>query len=287
MSLKKLADATRVGGQNDLTKVLGAVAVAGSLYSAFGPKKKVEDKPDLIKDDPFSLAKFTAELNSDARRVAKGHYYYATMWIPGNSQALSKKLTFQCSSINLPGWRAKTQTGKIYGLSYEIATEIEQDPLWMTFNIDIRHQIEELFMNTAKGKMFSLPFLYSSGSVDEKSYSPMYKQDYEFGLSLHVTDEAFQETHIYTFKNCMIKTVQQVQYGAGDIDPTKVSVEVVYEEVVVDVKGKAREVAKENKPPKNKNQLKLGPFQADISGVNQLTDGVSKVPDWFKSPSSI
>lgn len=267
------------GGKNKITDVLGTVAVVGAVYNALFPKTP---KVDPASTDDFSLAKFTAALNADARRLAKGYHYNAMFYLAGD---IKTSLAFQCNKVNLPGWRAKTQTGKIYGVSYEIVVEMEQDPIWVTFNSDIRHKIEEFFFSTRKQSIFDI-----NTSTGVGSYSPKYKNQYQFNMELQVTDENFTPLINYVFDNATIRTVQQVQYGAGDTELSSITCEIVYENVIANRAGAMegrdydRGIAKPNKTAKNKNQLKIGPFQTDISGVNQVLDGFGAVPGWFESP---
>jgi hypothetical protein len=80
----------------------------------------------------------------------------------------------------------------------------------------------------------------------------------------------------------MIRTVQNVEYGAGETEFKEVTIEVVYESITTSQMLTNRTKAPGYKDPKkNKNQLQIGPFSADISLVNQTIDSISNVPDWF------
>lgn len=272
------------GGKNGLTNVMGDVAKVGAVYSALFPKKP---KPDPAAEGDFTLSKFTAELNADARRIAKGYHYVVHFEMSNFAVPnLRKKLTFNCTKATVPGWQVKTQAGKIYGLEYEIATGIEQDPVWLTFNLDIRHQIDALFLDTMKKASFEV---LTDKTYLNGSYSPKYKQSYQFKVILEVTDENFKTIHQYELENSMVKTVQQVQLGSGDTEVASITVQLVYETInMYDFSANVnRQVAPPQKSAKDRNKLKLGPFQADISGVNQVVDGFGKVPDWFSSPDKI
>lgn len=273
------------GGKNGVTNLLGDVAKVGAVYSALFPTKP---KPDPASEGDFTLSKFTAELNADARRIAKGYHYIAKIQSSGKftNTTIEKELTFKCTSMNLPGWKAKTQVGKIYGLEYEIATGIEQDPLWLTFYIDIRHRTETAFMSSVKSNMFAVnpEFVTTSGPG---SMSPKYKDKTQFNLVLELTDENFRPVSEYTLSNAIVKTVQQVQYGSDNIDIAKITVEIVYENISFKSVGSTRASAPPQPTAKDRNKLKLGPFQADISSINQITDGFGKIPDWFSTPEKI
>jgi len=227
-------------------------------------------------------------LNADARRMAKGYHYNAKFHILSGGGEFIKSLTFQCNKVNLPGWRAKTQTGKIYGISYEIVVEMEQDPIWVTFNSDISHKIEEFFFSARKQAIFDI-----NTSTGAGSYSPKYKESYQFNMELEVTDENFTPLIRYVFDNATIKTVQQVQYGAGDTELSSITAEIVYENVIANPAGATpgrdyvRKPAKDNPTAKDRNKLKIGPFQTDISGVNQVLDGFGKVPGWFEDAEKL
>ena len=273
------------GGKNeDLNKVLGGVALIGGIYSALKPPKP---KPEDL--DEFSLAKFTANLNADGRRMAKGYHYTATIFMTtgaGVSPSTARDLTLKCTKVNLPGWRAKTQSGKIYGLAYETVVGIEQDPIWLTFNIDIKHMTETVFMKFVKEALVDARSDLIS-EPEPASYSPKYKEKYQFSMQLQVTDENFQSVGVYTFHNANVKTVQQVQYGSDTTEISTITAEIVYEYVTSKSEGKARDAAPPNKSAKDRNKLKLGPFQTDISGVNQVVDGFGKIPSWFDAPDTL
>lgn len=247
-----------------------AVGIGAGLFGNQFTRKK--QPPASV--DRFSLSAFTAELQKSGFRISKGYHYQ--VYIILAEQELSNSLMFNCNKVTLPGWRAKTQSGKIYGIPYEIATEIEQDPIFMTFNIDIRHRIEQYFMNIRKIATFS-----------PDSYSPEYKEQYQFNMVINVTDENFIPQFSYTLENSMFKTIQNVNYGASDTEMSELTVEVVYEYVTCTDVRNERSISTPNKNKGNPNQLKLGPFSTDISLINQVKDTITNVPSWFTGPTKI
>lgn len=264
-------------GLVSITKPENALMLGAAKWAidAVRATKKQDDPGSSAQSDPFKLSNFTAKLKEDAFRLSKGYYYIVYIFFPDNPDIL-EPLVFHCNKVTLPGWRAKTQQGKIYGIPYEIATELEQDPVWLTFNVDIRHDIENYFMQARKELMF-----------DAKSFSPDYKDKYQFQMLIQVTDENFIPTYEYVLNNAILKTVQNVSYGAGSHELQQITVEVVYEDVTaVDVRVK-RDKAKANPDAVNPNQLRVGPFTADISMVNLAINSVSKIPKWFEGPTKI
>lgn len=265
---------TIVKGLLDLKKpeVAFALGAAKIAADAFGKPKKEEPK-----NDTFSLSAFTAKVKADGFRLTKGYYYVAYIMPQNAAPEEILNMGFHLNRVTLPGWRAKTQVGKIYGLRYEIATELEQDPLWMTFNIDIMHKLEQQFMYTTKASLFNV-----------SSYSPVYKEKVQFNIILYVTDENFVPVHSYTFENCIFRTVHNVQYGSAATDHQEITVEVIYETVKHDIILTARTTDFEKKPDiTSQNQLKIGPFSTDISLVNQVKDTISNIPEWFKGPTKL
>jgi hypothetical protein len=263
--------------QNTLLKVTKIASdprvklAEGLLSGLFGKKKSGDPAPV---PDRFSLSAFTADLQSNGFRISKGYYYQVYIII--GDQQISNSLMFNCNKVTLPGWRAKTQVGKIYGIPYEIATEIEQDPVFMTFNIDVLHMIEQYFMDTRKQVVFS-----------QDSYSPDYKEHYQFNMVINVTDENFIPQFSYTLANSMFKTVQNVNYGAANHDVSEITVEVVYEFVLcTDVRNERSKVMP-TKSGGNPNQLKIGPFSTDISMLNLTKNTITNVPDWFNGATKI
>ena len=238
--------------------------------------------PAAVVKDPFTLSAFAAKVRDDGFRMSKGYYYNVIFTFSDTSWGSTSPLTFHCNKVSLPGWRAKTTEGKIYGLKYEIVSELEQDPVWLTFNVDIMHDIERYFIDSKKQDIFA-----TTTASAVKSFSPKYKNKYQFEMTIQVTDENFIPTYEYKLHNAMVKTVQNINYGASNQEFTEVTVEVVYETIeVVDVKT-ARKKSLPNPPARNKNQLKIGPFTTDISLVNQVTDTLGKIPDWFSGPEKI
>lgn len=265
------------GGLQSLKKPQNAALLGAATWAAGALRKpKKQNEPgSTVQDDPFKVSNFTAKLKRDGFRLSKGYYYNAFLFFTDETD-VSELLVFHCNKVTLPGWRAKTQQGKIYGIPYEIATELEQDPVWLTFNIDIKHKIEEYFFNKKKLLSFS-----------PNSYSPEYKYKYQFQLMIQVTDENFTPVYDYILNNAMVKTVQNVSLGSGNNEFTQVTVEVVYETAQVSDVLTDRKDAKSNPDAKNRNQLRIGPFTSDISAVNQVIDTTSKVPDWFNGPTKI
>lgn len=255
----------------EVAVLLGAAAYGVQKFRS----KSQDDAGSNVHQDPFKLSNFTAALKADGFRLAKGYYYNAFLYFSDRPEIL-EPLVFQCNKVTLPGWRAKTQTGKIYAIEYEIAIEIQQDPCWLSFNVDIRHAIEEYFMNARKISTFS-----------KTSYSPEYKSKYQFQMMIQVTDENFVPMYEYNLNNATVKTIQNINYGSSASETPQVVVEVVYETMsVVDVLT-VRKSSKANPDAINKNQLKIGPFSADISLVNQVKDTISKVPQWFTGAEKI
>jgi len=263
--------------QNTLLKVTKIASdprlklAEGLLGGVFGKKKSSD--PAAIRDR-FSLSAFTADLQRNGFRISKGYYYQVYIILP--EQAVTNSLMFNCNKVTLPGWRAKTQVGKIYGIPYEIATEIEQDPVFMTFNIDVLHMIEQYFMDTRKIATFS-----------PDSYSPDYKEHYQFNMIINVTDENFIPQYSYTLENTMFKTVQNVNYGASNHEISEITVEAVYETVFCTDIRNPRSKALPNSSTGNPNQLHIGPFSTDISMLNLTKNTITNVPDWFSGPTHI
>jgi len=240
--------------------------------------KKNSDKPN--KPDTFSLSEFTAHLSKDGFRLAKNYYYNTFLYFNDvEGGKLGIPILFNCTETLLPGWRTKTQEGKIYGLKYETAIELEQDPVWLTINIDIMHNIEQYFMMNRKELTF-----------DKNSFSPEYKGNYQFELVIQVLDENFKPVNDYHFHNSFVKTVQNINYGADNTDITKVTLEVVYETVSVEevtMSGSRVRDYSKNPDVYNKNQLSVGPFTTDISRLNLGLDIISDIPSWFKGKVKI
>jgi len=249
----------------------------GSLFNA--SNKELNASVSQAEQDPFKVSNFIAKLKRDGQRLTKGYYYTVYMFTP--DLGINELVGFHCNKINLPGWRAKTQSGKIYGISYEITTSIEQDPLWMSFSSDIYHKLESYFMNTMKIGSDIRTF-------GRLTYSPSYKHDAQFQILINVTDENFIPVYQYRFDNCILKTVQQINYSADASGFQEITIEVVYEKVVMDsMSGITRDHPVDNPEVVNKNQIRVGPFSSDISNVNLFTDAVNKIPDWFKGPIKI
>ena len=248
-----------------------------------------EQIPSNTIKDPFSLGAFTANLKNDGFRITKGYYFKVTIF-DGSINSIDNKLSFFCQKAMLPGWRVKTQKTKIYGLDYETSVELEQDPLWLTFNIDIMHEIEDWFLTNHKNRIFS-----------QTDYSPLYKSDYTFNVLIEVTDENFVTVNTYSFNQCLMRTTQTINYGADDHSIKEISVEIVYETVDMKQNLTTRTTSKNNdatpigetinpQTPSNavnKNQLKVGPFTTDISLVNQVKDTITNLPKWFNDPKKL
>lgn len=187
----------------------------------------------------FSHQGFIAELNNDRRRIGRSYLYEVVFnfnkltpttmkSIPPLTLDLERKLTFFCSDAMIPGWRASTERGKIYGLPYEVVTGLEQDPLWLSFNSDIMHKIPNIFLSGIK----DTPQRFSTfGAGANTPYAPRYKSEYQFGIDLYILDDQFNRIATYNFINSFIKTVQMIQLGADNKGIPKVTVEIVYERV--------------------------------------------------------
>lgn len=186
----------------------------------------------------FSLEKFIGNLGGDNRRVSKGYMYEVTFNFnklnPQMKPMISvdtNKLTFFCTDANIPGWRADTASTSIYGVKYEVITRIEQDPLWITFMSDILHKIPSAFMHDLKLNSAGSMFGKTSSPTGLNSYSPRYKKDSEFETTINILDEEFNQIARYNFSNCILKTVQQMTLGVANREPSKVTIEIVYEHV--------------------------------------------------------
>lgn len=193
----------------------------------------------------FSLTNFIAEVGKDARRVGKSYLYEATFTFnklspqmksvsPVNDDLL-RKLTFFCNRTNLPGYRSDTQRGSIYGLPYEVASKLEQDPLWMSFYADILHKIPNLFFSGLRNgnQDFSV---YGSGG-DDAPFTPRYKNEYQFDVDIKILDENFKPVSIYKYTKCFIKTVQQLALSADSNAVPEVTVEIIYERMKTELVG--------------------------------------------------
>jgi hypothetical protein len=295
-------DLSNITGQlSNVVNVVGKISVAKQTASAFFNKTSSKATPKdvntelgpfktnnvVVSNDAFSILGFTSKLKRDGFRLTKGYYYQIELYVADNNVPF----TFMCDKVTLPGWHMRTQEGKIYGLKYETVTGLEQDPVWMTFNVDIMHTIEEYFLY--KRKIMTI----------DKSYSPYYKDKYAFNMTITVTDENFVPVNEYILENAFVKTVQNVQYGAGDSEIKQVTIEVIYETVIVNNVSSGNEREGNNIQPSqtriealatpairtlnNKNQIKVGPFSADISNVNLVKDALNKVPAWFNGSSKI
>lgn len=270
-----LKDFTAVGASKLMANNRDIVNTLGAFASWATKNDKEEYRKEI---DPFSLSEFRAKLRDDGGRLSKNYYFNAKLYLTTKYVSSEQPVTmfkFAVDKINIPGWRARTQQGKIYGINYEIATELEQDPIWITFNVDIRHEMSELFFSTIKTKMFS------------ESFSPKYKDSLSFEMEIDVTDENFKPLYTYTFHNSILKTVQQINMGQGNSDITQISAEIVYESVDVKNVGSGRIAAEANENVKNKNNLPFGPFNVDISAVNQTIDMYKRIPEWFNEPTKI
>lgn len=263
--------------------ILNGTALAGSVYSALFPSAVSRDPAS---NDIKSLSKYLANLNGEGRRLTKGYYYGVSFY--GFDKSISPKLMFNCADVTLPGWKSRTQKGKIYGLEYEIPVQLEQDPLWLTFDSDIMHEIESYFMYNRKLSLFHITnadneFL----SVNSLSYSPKYKEDNAFSMHIEVTDEFFRQIKVYNITNAFVKTVQNVNYGSNIDRISQVKVEVCYEEMHMVTLTSERARANPNPDAKDRNKLKFGPFEVDVSQINQVVGNYSKIPSWFSSPQKI
>ena len=277
MSLIQYAPILGAGNGNNLIPPIGNVSL--NLSSLFGKKPKA---PEPTIADPFSLSSFQAKIRSDGMRMARGYQYKVSIYV--NDAPDNAALTFNAAKVTVPGWRAKTQMGKIYGLPYEIVTGLEQDPVWMTFNVDIRHQTDFYFMQIIKNKMFDTD---ASVATINGSYSPDYKENMQFTMGIMITDENFQPLYEYVLNNAFVKTVQNMNYGSAELEYVTVTVEVVYEKVVVVEYNNTRAQAKQNPAPVDKNKFSLGPFSADISQLNRVVSNVTDVPSWFSGATPL
>jgi len=267
---------TVVNGLEELKKPRNALLLGASKYAydVFGKKNVAESTPP--NDDAFSLSSFTAKLKTDQFRLSKGYYYIGYILVNGASLEEIMSMGFHLNKVTLPGWRIKSQQAKIYGLQYEIPIELEQDPMWMTFNVDIMHRLEKFFMHKTKVSLF-----------DKSSYSPKYKEEAQFNMQLIVTDENFTPVHSYIFENCFIKTVLNVSYGASNVGHQEITVELVYETVKYEDILTARKSGNIAPDITSKNKLKIGPFNADISVINQAKDTISNIPKWFTGETKL
>lgn len=202
----------------------------------------------------FSMLDFIAELSSDGKRVSKSYLYEVSFTFgklrpdikskaPVDDNML-RKLTFFCSSVNIPGYRSDTQRSSIYGLPYEVVTRLEQDPLWLSFYADILHKIPDLFFSGIRSgsQPFSVYGENGTGAKDVSPYTPRYKSEYQFNVDLSILDENFKPVSIYKFTECFIKTVQQVALGAGNVAVPEVTIEIIYERVTSQlVEGHSRQ----------------------------------------------
>lgn len=266
---------------NDAMKVTPkAAALLGASAMVFDKlrSQNLQDKnktPSPTNNDKFSLSSFTARIKDDGFRLTKGYYYNVIMYVTDES-GIQDMLTFHCKEATLPGWRAKTQTSRIYGLDYEITTDLIQDPIWLTFSVDIKHKIEAYLLSKRKLMTF-----------DSNSYSPEYKSKYKFDMVIEVTDENFEPQYNYVFTEAFIKSVLNISYGSSANEFKEVKAEVVYEEAFAVDRLNPRAVASPNPEAVNKNMLQVGPFKADISLVNQVKDTIGKVPQWFTGNTKV
>ena len=247
------------------------INLAKSIGSALFSKKKSADN---VPADRFSLSAFSAELHGNGFRLSKGYYYIVNLNV--NESDMRNSLTFNCNKVTLPGWKAKTQTGKVYGLPFEIATELEQDAIYLTFNIDIMHSIEQYFLDTRKQIMF-----------DVNSYSPHYKRDYQFNCIISVTDENFIPQFNYTLENSMFKTMQNVNYGAGQHETSEITVELSYETLFVTDVSNNRPKVIPSKAKGNPNLIHIGPFSATVGSLVNTVNNITNVPSWFSGATKI
>lgn len=186
----------------------------------------------------FTFQNFIAELGKDGRRLGRSYLYEVTFWFNKISpdlkshipldEELNKKLTFFCTDAMIPGWRANTEQASIYGLPYEVVTNIQQDPLWISFNADILHRIPHTFMSGLKDS--SQPFSIFGQGINSPLV-PKYKSEYQFNIDITILDEANDYVAKYEFINSFIKTVQLIQLGVDNKAVPKVTVEIIYERV--------------------------------------------------------
>jgi len=249
--------------------LLGAAKIA---YDAFGKKETTEQQ----NNDAFSLSAFTSTLKNDQFRLSRGYYYVGYIMMKGATLEEIMSMGFHLNKITIPGWRVKPQPGKIYGLQYEIPVELEQDPIWMTFNVDVMHRLESFFMNKTKVSIFNTD-----------SYSPKYKEDIQFNIQIIATDENFDPVNSYIFENSFIKTVQNVSYGSDNLRHQEVTVELVYETVKYEDILSYRQSGEPVADTTSNNMLNIGPFSTDISLVNQVKNTITNVPKWFTGPIKI
>ena len=281
---------------NDAGKAVLAGFALDKLQNALQPPK-----PRVTSaDDPLALSNFTAMLATDGFRMHKGYYYQVHFVLDGYSdsalvvqgQSGAQRLSFHCQDIVLPGWRSNTQKGKIYGLEYEVPVNIEQDPIWISFNVDIRTNIMEYFFDRLRIHMFGHNKAVDGENVtnDYGSYSPKYKDEIKFTMTIELTDENFKVHSAYRFDDCIFKTVQNTQLGMHNAEFSKVAVEVVYESYErIDLTSNAgvRADKQSNRGVVDKNRLTIGPFNADVSPINQRYDMLKKIPKWFSGPTKI
>ena len=210
-------------------KTLAAGSAALGLYNDYRERKKQEEA-EFKDTSSFNMQGFIESVKSDGMRVARQHQYQATMHLSnaGVSAEAIKKIPFMCHTAAIPGYRAKTTMGKIYGLQYEVVTGVEYDPLWLTFYSDILHKIPEAFFTNAKLSMLDADELISN----QTSFSPKYKDDYKFMLELEIMDENFQTVVKYILIDCFIKTVQQLPLSYNGDGVSSVAVEVVFERII-------------------------------------------------------
>ena len=175
-----------------------------------------------------SLNDFISELKKDGQRLGRS-YQYEVFFIFSDNEAA--KLSLMCNKASIPGYRIRTQTGKIYSLQYEIATGIDQDPVWLSFYADVLHKIPRRFLWEMKASLNELSIFPLDDPENDSSYSPKYKDSYSFAMVMNILDENFLPVSMYRFDNCFIRTVQQIPLSYSDTGIPEVTIEVVYERV--------------------------------------------------------
>ena len=293
--------AAGVGGNvGDMAKGFAAGMVIDALQQALN-----KPKPRTVNPDRYSLSNYTAQLLKNGFRMYKGYYF--TLGIDGqlpgynagtwNNEQIDL-LAFNCEKINIPGWNAKTQVTNIYGLDFEVPVKMEQDPLWATFNIDIRNDVSAYFLKTVKMKTFGIG---GWGDNDPNiSQSPRYKDSMVFTVAVNQLDENFKYVRTYKFERCFFKTIQQIQLGSSETGIAQITAQIVYETMSSDYSADLQDTKNYNeyyggrskaddqsKAVYNPNEIKIGPFSADVSQFNLQKNNINKMPNWFSGPTKI
>lgn len=198
----------------------------------------------------MSIQDFLGYIRQQGMQLSKPHLYDVDMTIPG--MGVNKSIRFLCHQAQIPGIDIQTNANKMYGLQYEIPYEISQAPVSLTMYVDKKLDIVNYF-NRVRNLMFDAN-TNVGGLANLPSFSPKYKQDYQFVTSITVYDANNKdEVMIYTLNSCFIKSISSLELNhESQNEIQRLTLTIVYETMAYEVK-KANVLVGTCKPPNIEN----------------------------------